>query len=318
MSPTVKAVVGDVGGTNARFAVADRSEAGALVLHHPQQFAVSAFGSFEEALRAYITTLDDMPDLAAFALAGPKRGDTVRMTNVDWSVSERGLEKAFGLSQVQLVNDFGAMARGVTVMSDESFGTVLPGTFDPSKPIAVLGPGTGLGVAGILPGQPPTILSTEGGHTGFSPASALEDELLAFWRARIPFVSAETLISGPGLFRIYAALCEIEGVSKRQKTEAEVVAAAQADASSVSRRAAVAFCAMLGTFAANTCLTLGAGSVVLAGGVTRHVAPFMAESPFATRFRERGESSAYLADVPVRRIRARFAPLYGAAAMVLG
>ncbi|MGB3457214.1 MAG: glucokinase [Litorimonas sp.] len=311
-------LVGDVGGTNARFALAERTEAGTITLHHSERFAVKEFARFDDAVDAYLSGIGIRPTRAAFAFAGPKFDDEIKMTNVDWVVSESQLRDTFSLTEAVILNDFVAMANGATVIPDDGFDTLVPGKVNYTKPIAVLGPGTGLGLSCILPGRPPRILSTEGGHTAFSPGSELEAQVLRYWRDRLPFVSAETLISGPGLFRLYTALCDIRGERPICVKEDEIISAGQANPDSVARLCVKTFCDMLGTFSGNACVTLGAsGGVVLGGGVSRHVSPFIRDSDFLSRFQSRGQGSWFVRDVPVRLILANFVALYGAAAMVL-
>lgn len=310
-------LVGDVGGTNARFALAERTAQGTIELHHSNRYSVKDFASFNDAVTAYLEKVAVRPKRAAFAFAGPKFDDEIRMTNVDWIVSEHDLKRTFGFKDAVVLNDFVAMANGATVIPDDGFETLIEGKVNYRKPVAVLGPGTGLGLSCILPGRPVRIMPTEGGHTAFSPQSDLEVAVLNYWTGRIPFVSAESLISGPGLFRLYTALCHIRDEAPICTKEDEIVAAGQANPKSVARLCVRTFCDMLGTFAGNACVTLGAsGGVVLGGGVTRHIAPFMEESDFRSRFRDRGHGSWFVSDVPVRLIQANFVPLYGAAAMV--
>ncbi len=312
-------LVGDVGGTNARFALAERTSQGTIELHHSNRYAVRDFSNFNDAVSAYLTGIGAKPKRAAFAFAGPKFDDEIRMTNVDWIVSEENLMSTFGFTEAVVLNDFVAMANGATVIPDDGFQTLIPGKVNYAKPVAVMGPGTGLGLSCILPGRPPRIVPTEGGHSAFSPQSEMEIEVLRYWTGRIPFVSAEALISGPGLFRLYTALCAIHGEPPICTKEDEIVAAGQANPKSIARLCVKSFCEMLGTFAGNACVTLGAsGGVVLGGGVSRHIAPFIQESDFESRFRDRGHGSWFMTDVPVRLIQAHFVALYGAAAMVLG
>lgn len=311
-------LVGDVGGTNARFALADRSASGLITLHHSDRFAVRDFSNFDDAIGAYLSQIDVTPSRAAFAFAGPKFNDEIRMTNVDWVVSESGLKSSFGFSDTVILNDFVAMANGATVIPDDGFQTLIEGKVNYRKPVAVMGPGTGLGLSCILPGKPPVVIATEGGHTAFSPISELEVEVLKYWQKELSFVSAEALISGPGLFRMYTALCSIKGVKPVCTKEDEIIAAGQADPSSIARECVRMFCDCLGTFAGNACVTLGAaGGIVLAGGVSRHVAPFIDESDFVSRFQTRHKGSWFVESVPVRLIQAQFVALYGAAAMML-
>lgn len=315
------AVVGDVGGTNVRFALAEKKSNGAHELHHSLRLAVRDFEGFDAALSTYIETLDTLPTRASFALAGPKFDDEIRMTNIDWIASEAEIKQGFGFNEVTIVNDFVAMARGVAAISAQDphgLEPVLGGKLDFSKTVCVLGPGTGMGVAAVLPGEPVQILATEGGHTAFSPQNETEQKVRDIWQSRLGFVSAETLISGIGIFRFYTALCELENAAPIHGSQEEVVAAALQDKASVAGRTLMHFCEMLGTFAANTVVTQGAsGGVVIAGGVGRHIMPFIAESGFNRRFLERGHGSWFVKNVAVHRLNARFVPLHGAAALSL-
>ena len=311
-------LVGDVGGTNCRLALAERNSLGTIELHHSERFAVKDYRHFNDVVTEYLGHQKTTPRRAAFAFAGPKFDDEIRMTNVDWIVSEENLIDTFGFKEAVVLNDFVAMANGATVIPDDGFDTLIPGKVNYNKPVAVMGPGTGLGVSCILPGKPPSIIPTEGGHTAFAPQNDLEIEVLSYWLKKLGYVSAETLISGPGLFRLYTALCDISGEPVICVRENEVVAAAEVNPKSIARKTVLMFCDILATFAGNTAFTMGAvGGVVLAGGVTRHIAPFIEESNFKDRFRQRRHGSWFIQEIPVRLMKAHFVALYGAAAMVL-
>ena len=311
-------LVGDVGGTNCRLALAEKTAFGTIELHHSERFSVNQYKHFHDVVHEYLISKKVKPKQAAFAFAGPKFDDEIRMTNVDWMVSENDLIKEFGFSRAVVLNDFVAMANGARVIPDDGFEILIPGKVNYNKPVAVLGPGTGLGVSCILPGRPPRIIATEGGHSSFSPQSELELLILKYWQKKLSYVSSEILISGPGLFRIYSALCNILGETAVCTRENEIVAAAEANPNSVARQSVIVFCNMLATFSGNVAFTTGAtGGVVLAGGVTRHISPFIAESNFIKRFRVRGHGTWFMQEIPVRIIKAHFVALYGAAEMVL-
>lgn len=311
-------LVGDVGGTNCRLALAEKTALGTIELHHSERFSVNQYKHFHDVVHEYLISKKVKPKQAAFAFAGPKFDDEIRMTNVDWMVSENDLVKEFGFSRAVVLNDFVAMANGARVIPDDGFEILIPGKVNYNKPVAVLGPGTGLGISCILPGRPPRIIATEGGHSSFSPQNELELLILKYWQKKISYVSSEILISGPGLFRIYSALCNILGETAVCTRENEIVAAAEANPNSVARQSVIIFCNMLATFSGNVAFTTGAtGGVVLAGGVTRHISPFIAESNFIKRFRVRGHGTWFMQEIPVRIIKAHFVALYGAAEMVL-
>lgn len=315
-------LVGDVGGTNCRFALAIRNALGEIELHERQKFAVADYDHFNGAASHYLSGLNLRPTKAAFAFAGPKFVDAIQMTNVDWIVSENELCQTFSFESALVLNDFAAMASGAAVIGADGFQMVINGEVDFSKSVAVLGPGTGLGVScivpSVVPGHPPAILATEGGHTGFAPQNELERHILAHAFQSHPYVASETLICGPGMMRIYEAICYIFGKRKVCKTPAEIVAAAKAKPKSMAHKTVMTFCDILGGFAGNTALTMGAtGGVIVGGGVSRHIAPFIAESDFEGHFKNKGSGAWYVKDIPVKLIMANFVPLYGAAALAL-
>lgn len=311
-------LVGDVGGTNCRLALAERTENGRIALHHSERYTVAEHSHFNDVVAAFLKTHDVKPKAGAFAFAGPKFDDEIRMTNLNWIVSEEDLKMTFGFETAVVLNDFVAMANGATVLPDDGFDVLIPGKIDYTKPVAVLGPGTGLGVSFILPGDPLRIVPTEGGHTAFAPIDDLEAKILAYWSSRLPFVSAETLLSGPGLIRLHRAICEIMDRPYENMSAPDIVGAAELNETSVARLSVNQFCAILGGFAGNAAVTQGAsGGVIIGGGVSRHISKFIAGSDFISRFKNRGSGSWYVKNIPVHLIQADFVPLYGAAAMVL-
>ena len=311
-------LVGDIGGTNCRLAMAERTSSGNIELHHSVRYAVSEFEHFNDVVARYLETHDVAPTVGAFAFAGPKFDDEIRMTNLNWIVSEDELRRKFGLKTAIVLNDFVAMANGATVIPDDGFDVIIPGKVNYNKPVAVLGPGTGMGLSCILPGRPLRIIPTEGGHTAFAPGNKLESDVLDYWSSRLPFVSAESLLSGPGLVRLYTAICAIMDAPDNDLSAAEIVSSAELNKKSVARTTVNRFCSMLGGFSGNAAVTQGAsGGVIIGGGVSRHIAKFIPDSDFVSRFKDRGPGSWYVQEIPVRLIQANFVPLYGAAAFVL-
>jgi len=313
-------LVGDIGGTNCRFAFASRSYKGEIELTDPVKMPIKDHASFEDAMSHYLESQNETPVAASFAFAGPKFDDEIRMTNADWIVSESALKERFDLETVSLMNDFAAMALGTRFLPEEGFDIIKPGLFSEAAPQAVLGPGTGLGVSCIIPGNPPRPLATEGGHVAFAPRDNLEIEILRFYRKKMAHISAEYLVCGSGLFRIYQALCALYERPEICQDQVEIIKrSGQNIPDALSRETVKVFCNILGGFAANTALTFGAtGGVTIAGGVSRHIAPFIEGSEFVKRFDDRGKGSWFVKDIPVRLLQAHFAPLRGAAAMVLG
>ena len=202
-------------------------------------------------------------------------------------------------------------------MADEAFQTIIAGQINYSYTVGVLGPGTGLGVAGVLPGQPPRILPTEGGYSAFAPQDDVEVEILKVLQRDLDFVATEHLLSGPGLLRLYSALGLIKDIEAALASPSDIVAQAQAQPTSLAAEAVIVFCNILGGFSGNTAHTLGAsGGIIIAGGVARHIAPFIAMSDFETRFKSRGKASWFTQNIPVRLLTAHSVALYGAAALL--
>ncbi len=312
-------LVGDVGGTNCRFALAEINSLGTIELHHSRRYPVKDFSCFEDAMRAYLADCDiAAPSRASFAFAGPKNDDTIDMTNTDWVVSSSNLKSEFGLTDAVLTNDFVAMANGARIIPDDGFQVIVEGKVNYNKPVVVLGPGTGLGLSCILPGRPIRILPTEGGHRAFAPADDLEIEVLKILQKKYGYVSSERILSGSGLYRLYTSLCQIWSEDVICTNETEIVAAGEANPNSVARKTVRVFNNILGGFAGDAALTTGAfGGVVIGGGVSKHVGPYIGESDFVSRFQTKGPGALFMPEIPVRLITARFVPLYGAAAQLL-
>ncbi len=310
-------IVGDVGGTNCRFSLAQLNAQGTIELSNTAKYSVRDYDSFYDALAVYLGELNVHPNQAAFAFAGPKFNGAIRMTNLNWDISEAEIAARFGFDYVTISNDFAAMARGAAIMPDDSFTPIIDGKVNYSNPVAVLGPGTGLGVAGILPGKPLRILPTEGGYSAFAPQDDLEDNIMKILRAELGFVASEHILSGPGLLRTYKAICDIRGEAHIATQPDEVMAAAEANPKSTARETVRVFCNVLGGYAGNAAYMLGAsGGVIIAGGVARHVGPFIAKSDFETRFKSRGKASWFVQNIPVRVLTAHSVALYGAAAFI--
>ncbi|WP_017932192.1 glucokinase [Robiginitomaculum antarcticum] len=317
-------LVGDIGGTNVRFALAERTDAGAIALHKSERHPVRNFPNFDAAVSAYLDSISETPTRASFAFAGPKFDDEIRMTNTEWIVSERKLRDNFGFNEAIVMNDFVALARGAMVIPDEGFQSVIPGEFDRSKNIAVLGPGTGLGLSCVLPPLPGQslrdrqIVATEGGHIGFAPQTPIQRQVLDRLSRDIIYVSFETILSGPGFLRLYLALCDIWDESPVCQKETEIIDAGLADETGVARKCIDVFCNILGGYGGNVALGLGAaGGVCIGGGVSRHIAPFINDSDFKSHFRSRGSGSWFVQDIPVKIIMAHFTALYGAASAAI-
>ncbi|NJR20175.1 MAG: hypothetical protein HC777_00850 [Hyphomonadaceae bacterium] len=284
-------------------------------LDHVSRLPVAKFPALGDAIEAWRNDHGPLPKTAVFALAGPTGADEVRFTNSDWVVSASAIQHRFGFSSVTLVNDFAAQARAIPANRPDEFETLIDGTAVAGAPMVVLGPGTGLGMAILVPQENDwRVLATEGGHQAYAPTSLREHEILNFVRRDLDYVSYENLVSGLGLDRLYRAICALDGVVARLKGGDEIGPSAIAGDDRRAVEAVEIMTLSLATFAGNAILSCGAkGGCVIAGGVSEALAPFLRTPAFKARLLHKGASSGYLDQVPVRRARDSFAALEGAA-----
>jgi glucokinase len=314
------ALVADIGGTNARFALAELG--GPMpTLHQPQTLPAAAFASLQHAAEYYLAKVAQTPRQAALAVASPVRGDEVRLTNRAWSFSQAELRQSLGLERLVVLNDFGAAARTIPALAaTDSVSIYGPAEMSRTGPVSVLGPGTGLGVA-LLVGSDREgwrVVETEGGHVSFAPRDAEEREIAEWLAARHGRVSNERLMSGNGLAQIDAALAQrdpgpLATPDASLRAPAEIVAAALEGHDLSARRALARFCAILGSVAGDTALMHGARALMIAGGIVPRFIPFLRASAFRERFLDKGRFAAYLESVSVRVITHPAPGLLGAA-----
>lgn len=307
-------LVADVGGTNARFAVAAR-RGGRFEIEKFEILAGDDFAAFDDAVAHYLDTTGVRPDAACFAVAGPVRRGEVQLTNRNWHVSERGLSSRFGIAEVWVVNDFVAMARSVPELPEDAFEPLFEGEADPAMPILVTGPGTGFGVAILVPAAAGwTVIGGEGGHMAYAPRTDLERQLSAILMRDLGYVSNELVASGIGLPAVHKAFCEIYGVAYAPLSPAEM--RMRADGGDEMYRALIRLRALtvMGAAGDMAIATTALGGVVLAGGVTQRIKDFLKLPEARERFVSRGPMSGFLQRCPVRLLHDAAAPLIGAAA----
>jgi glucokinase len=297
MAGHAPSLIADIGATNARFALV--GAAGAV--EHVRVLACDDYATISDAIAAYLAA-DSLPSprAAALAVASPVTGDLIALTNHPWSFSIAALKQHLALDRLIVVNDFTANALAMPHLHPDERFQVGGGSPAPDAPIAVLGPGTGLGVSGLLPtGSGWTALSGEGGHATMAPADERESLVLDHMRRRFDHVSAERLLSGPGLDNLYPTLCEIEGVPAAPFTPAQITDRRIGEAEPLCRAALEMFCAMLGTVASDLALILGArGGVYIAGGIVPRLGARFAETGFRERFEAKGRFRPYLTAIP--------------------
>lgn len=307
-------LLADIGGTNVRFALVARGSV------EPEQtigYRCADFIGFESAARAYLSAVGQ-PTVreAAIDVATPVTGDLIRLTNSPWAFSVEQTRRQFGFERLLVLNDFTALALSLPVLPDGALRQVGRGHCEPGLAKALIGPGTGLGVSGLIPcGDHWVALEGEGGHAAFSPMTAREDALLQVLRDGYGHVSTERLVSGPGLVNIYEALCKLDRQVPRGLAPSQVSAAALEGSDRHCVEALAVFCAVLGTAAADLALTLGArGGVYLGGGIVPRLGLSFDASPFRQRFEHKGRFSSYLAGVATLVVTADNPALRGLAA----
>lgn len=314
-------LVADIGGTHARFALqVPGARPGAPVILEVADYA-DIESATAEALRRLAP--ERPPEAAAFAVAAPVTGDAVAMTNHPWRFSRERFARRFGLELFEVVNDFAAIAIALPRLARDErrrLGAASPEEGAPRATLAAIGPGTGLGTAGLVPaGGGWAVVAGEGGHVDFAPGTARERLVYDHIAARHAHVSLERVLSGPGLVAIYRALAEAEGGAGEDlpATPSEIAARARGGADPTAAEAAALFSAALGAAAGNLALTLGArGGVYVAGGVVPGLGAAFDEAAFRRRFEAKGRFGAYLAQIPTYLIVARWPALIGLAALL--
>ncbi len=318
---TLLAMVADIGGTNARFALTDLRHA-TPHLSHQRSLASAEFASLQHAAEHYLESVGERPSRAAIAVASPGGIDEIRLTNRAWSFSRSELQKSLGLDALDVLNDFGAVAWAVPAIAPADVVTLHGMHGAPlSGPVTVLGPGTGLGVA-LLTGDAArgwNVVETEGGHVSFAPLGEEERQVASWLNARFDRVSNERLLSGTGLSHIHAALASGDEFSSALDQRATfrdpgaIVDAALAGHDLIARRALARFCAILGSVAGDAALMHGARTVMIAGGIVPRFIPFLRSSAFRERFLAKGRMAAYLESATVGIITHAAPGLLGAA-----
>ena len=314
-SATPPDLVADIGGTNARFALIDANRQP----YAEQTLPCAAFPSLTAAAQAYLAAVGGpRPTQAAIAVATPISGDWVQFTNSDWSFSTEAVGRALELEQLQIINDFTALALALPLLNPEERRSVGGGTAVAEAPIGLLGPGTGLGVSGLIwSGQAWIPLQSEGGHVTFSPVDDREWAVAQVIYRRFGHTSPERLLSGPGLVNLYMALAEVEGWLAEALDPAAITDRALAGTCPHCRDVLDLFCGALGTTAGNLAITLGAqGGVYIGGGIVPRLGEFFDRSLFRARFEAKGRFSDYLAAVPTWVITAANPALRGIAAVL--
>jgi glucokinase len=290
----LRALLADIGGTNARFALLDGE-----ALTEPLFLPVSGFATVDAAIAAALAHFAPPGSVhrAVLALAGPVVEEPVSLTNAPWEVSSLALAARFGFDRVVLVNDFLAQAHALPQLTPADLRAIGDSECVPGAPMLVLGPGTGLGVAGYVPG-PGIAVPTEGGHIGLAPTDEREDAVVAGLRALCGRAGAEEALSGRGLANLHKVLSALREADVPARDAAAVVAAAKH--CPVASETVDLFLGFLASFAGDMALAWGArGGVFLSGGILPRLAERIDAAAFRSRFEAKAPMEEWLAAVPL-------------------
>jgi glucokinase len=316
------ALIADIGGTNARFALTDLDSA-RPDMHAVQTLPCCEYASLQHAAEAYLGSVGAQPARASIAVACPVDGDAIKLTNRAWAFSRRELQGVLGFEQLEVINDFGAVAWSIAALAPTDVVSLHgDGALPTRGPVSVLGPGTGLGVALLVgdAGRGWQVVETEGGHVSFAPIGEEEHKIARWMNQRFGRTSNERLLCGVGLSHIEAALRDpgtgpspLGDSAIALREPAAIVEAALEGHDLDARRTLARFCAVLGSVAGDAALIHGARHVMIAGGIVPRFLPFLRSSAFRERFLAKGRFAAYLEKVGIHVITHPQPGLLGAA-----
>ena len=309
----------DIGGTHARFALAEVDAGKVINLGEAVTLKTAEHASFQTAWQEFQRMNGaPLPPATAIAIAGPVDADVIKLTNNPWIIRRSMVCEKLNVDTFVIVNDFGAVGHAVAQAGPEHFHhlTGPDQAFAPEGTLSIIGPGTGLGVAHVArTGGVYHVQATEGGHIDFAPLDAIEDAVLARLRKRYRRVSIERVVSGPGLVDLYETLAAIEGRAVQQYDDKTLWQMGMSGEDSLAAAAVDRFCLSLGSVAGDITLAQGGfAGVVIAGGLGLRIKDSLVRSGFAERFRAKGRFEGLMASIPVKLITHPQPGLFGAAA----
>lgn len=309
------ALIADIGGTNARFALVNEET---WDIFDDLVLPCAEYPGLIEAATDYLQKVG-MKSVthACFPLACPVDVDLIKLTNNHWQFTRDQLIQAFDLEKLHLINDFTAMALGMLEVPEEGFTLIKSGTPKADTPRVVIGPGTGLGVSGLVPFRDEwRALSTEGGHVSFAPTDELSIEILKILQKQFGRVSVERILSGQGLVNLYQAMAQIFDIPLVSLTPAQISQKAL-EGDKLAAQVLTRFCRVLGEVTGDSVLKMGGvGGVYLCGGILPRMVDFLIQSEFVEAFLAKGRAIEFIANVPVQLCIHKNPGLLGAAAYV--
>ncbi|MBT4244707.1 MAG: glucokinase [Gammaproteobacteria bacterium] len=293
-------LVGDIGATNARFALV---APGSSDIENIQSLKCEDFDNIQSAISFYISSFLELDIVSAcFATAGTVHLDVFKLANNHWTINKSDVAKTLNGVTIKWINDFTAQAFATTTLTDGEVITLNKGIVKPEKLRLVIGPGTGLGVCGLIMSPSGWLpIAGEGGHSDFAPNTSIEYEILTLLAKKFGHVAVERILSGPGIMNLYEALCQINGKDRIYTTPSEITAAAvNAGADPIADETIQMFCKIFGSVAGSMALTVGAlGGVYITSDLVRNFLDLFIESDFQKSFESKGRLQSVLEDIPV-------------------
>lgn len=305
-------MVGDIGGTNARFGIGGHPKDG---LKWVNTYKTGDYPNILEAISDFLKDGRGGITEACLGVASPILGDRVKLTHSHWEFSLGDLKEQLGLQRLLVINDYEAMARSLPYLSPDEVLEIGPSRQrDQEKPMAILGPGTGLGMAALIPHQGGFVpLVTEGGHASLSATSPREWQIMEIIRSQKGHVCQEDLVSGQGLSNLYGALAQAEGLDEAFLKAEDVCQKAYETNCPVALEALDMFWGLLGSIAGDFALTTGAlGGVYISGGIVPRYQEQWQQSCFRDRFLAKGSYKFYMEKIPTYLVVAEQPALRGA------
>jgi len=315
-------IVADIGGTNARFALVTDFDNSTMKfkIEQNQTYPSANYSSLESALTEYLEFVSSFaPKYACLAVAGPIKGESVRLTNLGWNFLISEVKTQFGFEKLNVINDFAAFAYAAPYLDKKDNVVVKTGAQASNENIAVIGPGTGFGAAALVVnnGQK-AVLSCEAGHISLAGVTPLQIAILDELKQEFSHVSVETVFSGIGLTRLYKAMAKVNKVNAQELAPADITQKALDGSCEICIQTLNEFCSWLGCVAGDLALTFGArGGVFVGGGILPRMQQVLLDSQFADNFIKKGIMTNFVQDIPVTLVVQDNIPLIGAAACIV-
>ena len=293
-------MVGDIGGTNARFALVAPGKSELMSIKTLQ---CTKFETVQEAIKSYLSSIDDVEIISAcIASAGTTHLDVFKPANNDWVINKSNVSSALNDIQVNWINDFSAQALATTTLKSNDVIVINQGIIQPERVRLVIGPGTGLGTCGLINSSNGWVpLPAQGGHSDFAPNSSLEIEIWTLLQKQFGHVAVERILSGPGIVNLYKALCQINGKEALFNSPSEITSAAiKVNPDSIAKETLHLFCQIFGSVTGSIALSTGClGGIYITSDLVRNFLDFFIDSDFLKSFEDKGRLKYYMTDIPI-------------------